>query len=266
MEKELDHRQWFSLIDLEKRWSKHGISESDILHFAENGKLEICFDWVSSNIRECPNFFRYKHGLEGIVSKLIQFKKMDIDPHYIEAYKTYHTYQISSSNRQPYNRLAAIDRYCIKDFISRREIRHPHATVNGLELYYKRRYNPNKAEYLSPEVILKEHQLLVTAREVRLFEKSILGLNDPTIEQANKHNPHSKKTGRPLTATQENSHLRVMGALLEVIKRKPPKSFNLESLKLELEEIYGKEMDILGFSKSNLDTLFARANKALKDK
>jgi hypothetical protein len=96
-------------------------------------------------------------------------------------------------------------------------------------------------------------------------EKSALYLELKAAEQ--KFDLETKNTQKKaLTNVQVHSHLRVMGALLEIIQRKPPRSFNLESLKFELEEKYGKEMGILAFSKSSLDTLFARANKALKDK
>jgi len=71
---------------------------------------------------------------------------------------------------------------------------------------------------------------------------------------------------KPLTPMQEHSHLRVMGALLKTIQERSKPPFTLDALKFELEEKYGNEMDIKGFSKSSLDTLFARANKALKDK
>ena len=75
-------------------------------------------------------------------------------------------------------------------------------------------------------------------------------------------NPETKD--KPITSIVENSHLRVMGALLELLEEERTKPYNLDLIKTELEGKYRNE--ISGFSKSTLDKLFAKAKRALKDK
>jgi len=77
-------------------------------------------------------------------------------------------------------------------------------------------------------------------------------------------NPETKD--KPITSIVENSHLKVMGALLEMLKKERTPPYSSDLITTKLEDKYSKELDIKGFSKSTLDKLFAKARKALKDK
>jgi hypothetical protein len=169
LESELNGRLWFDLNGLVKRWDKSNISKEDILHFAENGKLEICFDWLASPIRDRKNHFKWHGHHKTQVSKLIEFEKLQLDEKY------FHTYKISSFDSSKLSRLCAISRSGIKEFISRDNITNPVCKVNDFILsYYKNLLSTTPVD----DIILTEKHLRVTAREVRLFEKDVLGIND----------------------------------------------------------------------------------------
>jgi hypothetical protein len=255
LESDINGRSWFNLDGLANLWAKYSLSKSDILHFAETGKLQISFDWVSTFIRNQEHYFKFDYERQDCMSRLIEFEKAPLSKTRL------HSYKLSINSNSKYCRLATISTYDIKDFITRGEIKSPYCTVNGFKLTYHKNYNAHDTSDALIDVVLKENQLIVTTREIRLFEENILELE---IDRVNKSKTHSSE--KIITPAQENSHLRVIGALLKTIEERSTKPFTFEVLKYELEEKYKKEMDIKGFSKSSLDDLFAMANKALRDK
>jgi hypothetical protein len=253
----LDGRYWFDLNSIIERWESHNISRQSIFHFAETGRLEICFDWISSHIREYWFTFKKNPMFYNSVSPLVSLIRAPVDSIH------FHIYEVDDESISRYNRLVALSDEDVKDFISRGNIHNPVCGVNGfmLEYFQSRDFSSNKYYRKElPPVILEENHLLITSREVRRFEKHVLKLNTSMRSKVNLIND------KPLTPTIENNHLRVMGALLELLKNKRLQPYTLELIKSELTETYGENLGIIGFSKSNLDKLFSKANSALKDR
>jgi hypothetical protein len=236
---------WFDLDGLEKHWSKYELTKQDILHYAEIGKLELCYDYLHKDKMGPSSRFEYYPHVKKAVSPLINFEKRPSQNDYI------HLYGVSSVQESNLWRFAAISEYDVSQLITNGITVNPTFNVNGFKLIGPHPYR----------IKLTTNDLRITTREVRLFEKNILGLEINNEIASKTYRPE-----KPITPAQENSHLRVMGALLRTITETSTAPFTLDVLKFELEEKYGKEKGIKGFSKSSLDTLFAKANKALKDK
>lgn len=242
----LDESIWFDLDGLVKRWSKYNLSKSKILHLAETNRLEICFNWRSSYISDYKYFFKSDSNFDNSVSRLIEFKQMEFHA------QQHHIYKLKNPHSTQYSDLAAIDSNDIKMFIARGEIKRPYCGVNGFELLYKDKMNymVDSSTVELPQVIINETHLLVTSREVRRYENEML--NKDT----------SNKTNSPLV---ENSNLKIIGALVNLLRQERKRVYTQDLIQDELEKYYGDEKGIKAFSKSNLQKVFSQANKALKD-
>jgi hypothetical protein len=175
-ENEINGRFWFDLNSLSKHWTKHGLAQADILHYAEIGKLQVCFDWKSKitmtdSDTKFPPFLSYSFEESKTISKLIKFKKLPLLPvdQHSDFRRAIHAYAVSNDSTSKYSRLASISNEDIRKFIAEGEIDDPRCHINEFKLNYYFDFLP---------INITEHQLLVTAREVRLFEKNVLGIND----------------------------------------------------------------------------------------
>jgi hypothetical protein len=247
LEKDILGKLWFDLDGLEKHWSKYELTKLDILHYAEIGKLELCYDYLHNDKMGPTTLFEYYPHVKKAVSPLIIFDKRPLQDNCV------HLYGVSYDQESNLWRFAAISEYDVSQLITNGITVNPTFNVNGFKLI---RPHP----YSRSSIKLTANDLRITTREIRLFEKNILGLEINNEIASKTYRPE-----KPITPAQENSHLKVMSALIKTIEEKSTAPFTLDVLKFELEEKYGKEMGIKGFSKSSLDTLFAKANKALKD-
>lgn len=72
--------------------------------------------------------------------------------------------------------------------------------------------------------------------------------------------------GKSLSSAAENSYLKIMGALVNLLKTDRTRKYTQEAIQDELEETYGRKLEIKSFSKSNLQKIFSSAKKALENK
>jgi hypothetical protein len=265
LEQEINGKLWFELDSLEKHWSKYNLSKMEILHYAEQGKLEICIDWLYNRKVSTSGYLNYSPSAVKAVSPLVNFEKAPTELGGV------HSYMIGGPYTSDLCRFVAISKNDISEFIANGYFYNPRLETNGYILV-----DPF-TERLGKATTFTEKDLRVTSRSIRIFESSTLPqLISSTSESKNElgiegevHKTRSAsqlESNKALTPTVENSHLRVMGGLLELLKGKRTQPYTLELIKTELTQKYSDELGIIGFSKSNLDKIFSSANKALKEK
>ncbi|GAC32908.1 hypothetical protein [Paraglaciecola polaris] len=170
LESEINGRLWFGLESLLAHWHKFGITKADILHYAELGKLQICTDWVAQLQLDEPYWFKFCGGQTKTISRFIEFTKrpvnvrndlnIDVEANDLDIHK----YDIDIPSKSEYARLASISANNVRELIAKNQILSPNLKVNEFELKFPH------CNFL----ILHENQLIVTTREVRLFEKKYL--------------------------------------------------------------------------------------------
>ena len=74
------------------------------------------------------------------------------------------------------------------------------------------------------------------------------------------------KINTEISRELELSHLKVIGAMIDLLKSNRTRAYTQSLIEDVLESKYSQELGIKSFSKSNLQKIFSKANKALKDK
>ena len=205
LEEEINGRLWFDLDGLARYWDRYNLTKDDILHFADTGKIQICFDWGSSKIAKHYHCFEYTPANKTKLSSSIEFIPLPVmEPKRLD-FTGYHTFELAPTSKTKYAHLATISPEDIRDFISNREIRNPDCYMNGYKLQYPSIVDHIRVNYRIPsDIILNEHHLLITSKEIRLFENKYLN-TVPSSALAKTLKEEKVSDYKQLTIPNENS-------------------------------------------------------------
>jgi hypothetical protein len=165
LEANLDLSFYFDIERLSVRWKKYGISKNNILQFGADKQLEICFDWRSSFIAECPHWFEFSYKDMRRVSSLITFKQVTR----LEKVAK-NVFEIEMLGITKLERFAAIHPEDLGKILSRNFVTDPSCFVGNFILLYNRPENSYNGEDNVPEIKINKDHLIITAKEVRKYE------------------------------------------------------------------------------------------------